>query len=99
MVLSVCRFNPFAWRGLCFGRTCMECAYFGCYKGRWARTVYALNLGREYTDPFDGFSREGHETADEVLCLCKPPHTAVILDSHNPRSLARHQLLGTNALA
>lgn len=51
----------------------MECAFFGCYKGRWARTVRALNLGREFTDPFEGIGREGKETGDEVLCLCKPP--------------------------
>ena len=51
-------------------RTCMECAFFGCYKGRWARTVLALNLGREFTDPFQGIGRKGKEVGDEVLCLC-----------------------------
>ena len=49
----------------------MECAFFGCYKGRWARTVRALNLGREFNDPFEGIGRKGHEVGDEVLCLCK----------------------------
>lgn len=49
----------------------MECAFFGCYKGRWARTVHALNLGREFNDPFDGIGRKGKETGDEVLCLCE----------------------------
>jgi len=82
------RFNPFAWRGVCFGRTCAECAYFGCYKGRWARTVHALNLGREYTDPFDGFSRKGHETADEVLCLCEPSCTPSPCHSRRPLLLS-----------
>ena len=86
------RFNPLAWRGLCFGRTSMECyvrrpqqlnhthpcmaACFACHaelqgvrveaapmswpqwfavdRTRWARTVHALGLGREYSDPFVG---------------------------------------------
>ncbi|CAL5228655.1 g11824 [Coccomyxa viridis] len=47
------RFNPFAWRGICFGR--------------WARTVHALNMGREYSDPFRGL---GRSYPDEIGQLC-----------------------------
>eukprot|EP00884_Botryococcus_braunii_P006425 jgi/Botrbrau1/15784/Bobra.4_1s0136.1 len=43
--------NPFKWRGCCFGRTCKECYWLGIDRTRWARTVYAAGLGREYTVP------------------------------------------------
>ena len=34
---------------------------------RWARTVHALNMGREYSDPFRGL---GRSYPDEIGQLC-----------------------------
>ncbi|KAK9829617.1 hypothetical protein WJX72_006908 [[Myrmecia] bisecta] len=61
------RFNPCAWRGICFGRTLHQCYWFGCDRTRWARFAHALRLGREYEDPFTGMGR-GHK--DETCLLC-----------------------------
>ncbi|CAK0782529.1 hypothetical protein CVIRNUC_005747 [Coccomyxa viridis] len=61
------RFNPFAWRGVCFGRRFAECFWFGCDRTRWARTVHALNMGREYSEPFRGL---GRSYPDEIGQLC-----------------------------
>ena len=42
----------------------------GWSRGRWARTVHALSLGREYIDPFDGLHRADHVHSDEIFLLC-----------------------------
>ena len=38
------RINPLRWRGVCLGRTLTE-AFWTFRQTRWARAVYAANLG------------------------------------------------------
>ncbi|BDA45424.1 hypothetical protein COCOBI_07-2110 [Coccomyxa sp. Obi] len=61
------RWNPLNWRGICFGRSFMECYWFSVDRTRWSRTTHALRLGREYTEPFQGF---GKGDKHEISSLC-----------------------------
>ena len=45
----------------------MQCYWFGVDRTRWARTTHALRLGREYTEPFEGF---GTSDKHEISSLC-----------------------------
>ncbi|KAL4420128.1 hypothetical protein ABPG77_000299 [Micractinium sp. CCAP 211/92] len=60
--------NPLLWRGPCFGRTLTECYWTGLRQTRWARAVYAANLGREYTMPFANVGRHGYKSSIKALC-------------------------------
>ena len=54
-----CRINPFAWRGIWFGRTWNECLWAGFRQMRWSRAAYAGALGREYVMPVYKVGRHG----------------------------------------
>lgn len=48
----------------------MECYWFSVDRTRWSRTTHALRLGREYTEPFQGF---GKGDKHEISSLCERP--------------------------
>lgn len=62
------KINPCRWRGIVFGRTLEECYWDGLRQTRWARTVYAANLGREYILPVRGVGRHGYKSEIKALC-------------------------------
>lgn len=62
------KINPCKWRGIVFGRTLEECYWDGLRQTRWARTVYAANLGREYILPVRGVGRHGYKSEIKALC-------------------------------
>jgi len=62
------KINPLKWRGIVFGRTMEECYWDGLRQTRWARTVYAANLGREYIFPVRGVGRHGYKSEIKALC-------------------------------
>ena len=62
------KINPLRWRGIVFGRTMEECYWDGLRQTRWARTVYAANLGREYVLPVRGVGRHGYKSEIKALC-------------------------------
>lgn len=49
----------------------MQCYWFGVDRTRWARTTHALRMGREYTEPFEGFgTSDKHEIASLCWFMC-----------------------------
>ncbi|KAL4419980.1 hypothetical protein ABPG75_007078 [Micractinium tetrahymenae] len=62
------KWDPRKWRGSCFGRTPTECYWTGLRQMRWARAVYAANLGREYVMPFRGVGKHGYKSEIKALC-------------------------------
>jgi Cys-rich protein (TIGR01571 family) len=62
------KINPCKWRGIVFGRTLEECYWDGLRQTRWARTVYAANLGREYILPVRGVGSHGFKSEIKALC-------------------------------
>ncbi|KDD75311.1 hypothetical protein H632_c751p0 [Helicosporidium sp. ATCC 50920] len=62
------KWNPYLWRGMIFGRTCNECYWSGIRQMRWARGVYAANLGREYIFPYRNIGRHGYKSDLKALC-------------------------------
>ena len=59
--------HPLRFAGVFFGRSIMQCYWFGVDRTRWARTTHALRMGREYTEPFEGF---GTNDKHEISSLC-----------------------------
>ncbi len=59
--------HPLHFAGIFFGRSIMQCYWFGVDRTRWARTTHALRMGREYTEPFEGF---GTSDKHEISSLC-----------------------------
>ena len=53
---------------LLWHRTFMECYWFSVDRTRWSRMTHALRMGREYTEPFQGF---GKGDKHEISSLCK----------------------------
>ena len=51
-----------------FGRTMNECYWDGLRQMRWARTMYAANLGREYILPVRGVGRHSYKSEIKALC-------------------------------
>ena len=63
--------EPGCCAGICFGREIMQCYWFGVDRTRWARTTHALRMGREYTEPFEGFgTSDRHEIASLCWFMC-----------------------------
>lgn len=54
------RLNPFAWRGVWFGRTWNECLFTGFRQMRWSRAAYSGALGKEYVMPVWSVGRHGY---------------------------------------
>ncbi|BDA45421.1 hypothetical protein COCOBI_07-2080 [Coccomyxa sp. Obi] len=48
--------------------TLAECYWFGVDRTRWSRTVHALAMGREYSDPFQGLGK-GYPSEIANLCM------------------------------
>ncbi|GAB4814581.1 hypothetical protein N2152v2_001627 [Parachlorella kessleri] len=64
------KWNPFLWRGICFGRSPEQCYWTGLRQTRWARAVYAANLGREYVMPVIDISQRGGGFKSDIKALC-----------------------------
>lgn len=59
-------------------RTCKECYWLGIDRTRWARTVYAAGLGREYTVPCSAVPEDDWRGRIAALCeLSFPPHISL----------------------
>ena len=54
------KLNPFAWRGVIFGRTWNECLYTGFRQMRWGRAAYSGALGSEYVLPVHEIGSHGY---------------------------------------
>jgi len=61
------KLNPFAWRGVWFGRTWNECLWTGFRQMRWARAAYAGALGTEYLMPVKNVGRHGYNSDIRAL--------------------------------
>lgn len=51
-------------------RTCEECYWTGLRQTRWARAVYAANLGREYVFPYQNIGHKSYKSDIKALCWC-----------------------------
>lgn len=61
---------PWLWRGICFGRTPMQCYWTGLRQMRWSRGAYSAALGREYVMPVKDISRHEKGFASDIKALC-----------------------------
>ncbi len=80
-------FHGGIWCGLtrrfCQCRSFMECYWFSVDRTRWSRTTHALRLGREYTEPFQGF---GKGDKHEISSLCERPFCMHPCMNHKQRT-------------
>lgn len=57
----------------------MECYWFSIDRTRWSRMTHALRMGREYTEPFQGF---GKGDKHEISSLCEHQDEPLLEVSH-----------------